>query len=194
MAVVHRKRPLMLRHIAWFNEAPVEPSAEGDLTSEDATVCRRCLIPARELEKLGVECSVFGNLQDADPLHVSKHLQKLATDIVVIGRMSGPTLLKLARTAKQLGCYVVADFGDEAILSDELIRLADIADLVVTTTPAMADIVQKRTDANVAIILDCEEGALDIHAPETVAQAWLTCLGQLKKKPPLCANSNMPAG
>src|ERR1700722_20569561 len=102
----------MLRHIAWFNEASVAPDPSGELTSENLGVCRRCLAPARAIEKLGVVCSVFGNLHDADPVHVSKHLQKLNADIVVIGRISGPSLLKLARAAKHLGCYVVIDCGD----------------------------------------------------------------------------------
>ena len=79
----------MLRHIAWFNEAPVAPDAKGELASPDEAVRRRCLAPARALEDMGIACSVFGNLHDADPVHVSQHLQKLNADIVVIGEISG---------------------------------------------------------------------------------------------------------
>src|ERR1700722_15510381 len=123
----------MLRHIAWFNEAPIEPLESG-LISADATVVRRCLAPAREMEKLGVECSVFGNLHDADPAHVSKHLQKLQSDIVVIGKITGPALLRLARAAKHLGCYVVADFGDHDEVSADFMPLAKLADQIVSAT------------------------------------------------------------
>src|SRR5580698_5344540 len=125
----------MLRHIAWFNEAPVAPLPEGGLTSEDDSVRRRCLVPARAIEKLGVGCSVFGNLQDADPVHVSRHLQKLNADIVVIGEISGPSRLKLARAAKHLGCYVVADFTDEEKDNTALTQLLQVADQIVASTP-----------------------------------------------------------
>src|SRR5579862_6052037 len=101
----------MLRHVAWFNQALVEPAPEGGLRSPDPSVRRRCLVPARELEELGVECSVFGNLDDADPAQVSRHLQKLETDIVVIGKIAEPTRVALARAAKHMGCYIIADFG-----------------------------------------------------------------------------------
>ena len=79
----------MPRHIAWFNEAPIEPDPKGGLRSTDERVRRRCLEPACALEDLGIDCSVFGNLHDADPSEVSKLLQKLKTDIVVIGCFSG---------------------------------------------------------------------------------------------------------
>src|ERR1700722_16764050 len=105
----------MLRHIAWFNEALVELNADGGLTSPNEGVRQRCLAPARELEKLGIECAVFGNLHDADPSQVSQHLQKLNIDIVIVGKMISPSILKLARTAKHLGCYIVADLCTEDI-------------------------------------------------------------------------------
>jgi hypothetical protein len=182
----------MLRHIAWFNEAPVEPARDGSLTSTDATMCRRCLAPARELEKLGVECSVFGNMHDADPAHVSKHLQKLNCDIVVIGKISGPSLIKLARAAKHLGCYVVADFGNETEISADLVKLGEIADQIVAATPEVAAFVLEKTGASVLVIPDCDEKAKGKNAPDAIAHLWLDSLKKLKLKPPACANTNMP--
>lgn len=177
----------MLRHIAWFNEASVEPSPDGSgLVSADQNVCSRCLIPARELEKLGVECSVFGNLSDADPAHVSQHLQKLNTDIVIIGKMSGPSLVKLARAAKQLGCYVIADFG-EGKTSPENGKLAEIADQMVVTSNDAAAKILKETGSRAFVISDCDE-----KSANDVAHAWLECFKQLKVKPPACANTNTP--
>ena len=181
----------MLRHIAWFNEAPVEPDPYGALTSSDARVRRRCLAPARELEELGIDCSVFGNLQGADPAHVAKHLQKLETDIVVIGEMTGPSLLMLARTAKHLGCYVIADFGDTRELSADQKKLAEIADQAVV---ASADAMDDLADGHMPIIVipDCEDGEGGAQAPVSVAMLWLDGFRKLKMKPPLCANSNVP--
>src|SRR5271170_6171844 len=141
----------MLRHIAWFNEAPVAPNPEGGLTSSDKGVQRRCLEPARAIERLGVGCSVFGNLHDADPVHVSRHLQKLNADIVVIGKISGRERLQLARAAKHLGCYVVADFSTEEKNAEALHQLMQVADYAVAATPALAALIEKQTGA-VAIV------------------------------------------
>ena len=181
----------MLRHIAWFNETPIEPDASGALTSDDARACRRCLAPARELEKLGIECSVFGNLQGADPAHVAKHLQKLETDIVVIGRMTGPSLLALARTAKHLGCYVIADLGDESDLSPEQKKLAALADQTVAATPAVADDLRQE-GLPVIVIPDCDENSSGAQSPGAIALLWLDGFKKLKMKPPACANTNVP--
>jgi hypothetical protein len=178
----------MLRHIAWFNEAPVEPDAAGALISSDARVCRRCLVPARELESLGIECSVFGNLKGAEPAHVARHLQKLDTDIVVIGRMTGPSLLALARTAKHLGCYVIADFAGETKLSSDQRKLAELADQIVAASAEEAEDLQS-DGQTVLVIPDCDEdgGSGTSHA---VALQWLDGFKKLKMKPPACANTN----
>jgi hypothetical protein len=179
----------MLRHIAWFNEAPVEPEASGALTSSDARVRRRCLIPARELENLGIECSVFGNLKGAEPAHVAKHLQKLETDIVVIGQMTGPSLLTLARTAKHLGCYVIADFAGENALSPEQRKLAEIADQIVVANSEEADDL-KAEGLSSLVIPDCDEQGGAQQAPGGGVLQWLDSFKKLKMKPPACANTN----
>lgn len=181
----------MLRHIAWFNEAPVEPHPKGGLTSPDSAVRRRCLTPARELETLGVECSVFGNLNDADPMQVTRHLQKLETDIVVIGKISEPSRLKLARAAKHIGCYVIADFSHEDEISPDLIKLAEIADQIVAGTTLIAVMAQKEAGLHVLVIPDCDENHGEPSA-NTVAHLWLECFKQLKLKPPASANTNTP--
>src|SRR5277367_3333520 len=147
----------MLRHIAWFNEAEVAPDAKGALTSDDDGVRRRCLEPARAIEKLGVGCSVFGHLHDADPVHVSRHLQKLNADIVVIGDISGPSRLRLARAAKHLGCYVVADFHGEEQDEAALAQLMQVVDQAVASTPKLATALEKQSGIAAIVIPDCEE-------------------------------------
>ncbi len=182
----------MLRHIAWFNEAPIEPDPKGGLRSTDQRVRRRCLSPARELEKMGVECSVFGNMHDADPAHVSTHLQKLETDIVVIGRISGPSLLRLARAAKHLGCYVIADFGDDEAPPPEFDQLKAIVDQIVTASPAFAAAVEC-DDTSPLVIPDCDDRSKNERSPAAIARLWLDGFQKLKMKPPACANTNVPA-
>ncbi len=181
----------MLRHIAWFNEAPVAPCPEGGLISSNEGVCRRCLAPARAIELLGVGCSVFGNLHDADPVHVSQHLQKLNADIVVIGAISGRERLRLARAAKHLGCYVVADFSGEEKNTEALTQLMQIADQAVAATAALASSIEKQTGVTALVIPDCEEGSTGSHSPEAVAELWIDCFKRLKLKPPAGANTNV---
>jgi hypothetical protein len=177
----------MFRHIAWFNEATVAPDAKGNLASPDAHVRRRCLIPARQLEAVGVPCSVFGNLHDADPAHVARHLQKLQTDIVVISNINGIGLFNQARMAKHLGCYVVADFGAQHVEEATFEKYAALADCVVVSDPPDFDPLPPH-DVAVLVIPDCDD---DTPSREVV-EPWLKCFKQLKAKPPVCANSNQP--
>lgn len=181
----------MLHHIAWFNEALVEPRPEGGLTSAHPGVCRRCLLPARELEELGVDCSVFGNMHNPDPVHVIQHLQKLNVDVVVIGELAAPSLLQLARAAKHLGCYVVADFGHGNRTEKDAIELMKIADQAVAACASAAQDVFKQTGAEALVIPDCDESSADL-SPKAIAPLWLSCFKQLKMKPPASANTNLP--
>lgn len=177
----------MLRHIAWFNEAPIEPDPKGGLRSSDERVRRRCLEPAATLENRGIACSVFGNLHDADPAEVSKLLQKLNTDIVVVGAFSDPTLVKLARAAKHLGCYIVADFADQTAVNKDFEKLAALADHIVAATSEAQNILKSHQLA-ASLIPD-----VDTHnAPDFIADAWHDCFKVLKLNPPACANTNTP--
>jgi hypothetical protein len=182
----------MPRHIAWFNEALVEPLPEEGLTSPDPVVQRRCLAPARALEDLGLQCSVFGNLHDADPAQVSKHLQKLEADIVVIGRIAEPQRLKLARMAKHLNCLVIADLADAGEVTPDLAKLAEVVDQIVAASPACADAV-KKTGLSALVIPDAKEAA-DEPSTQAIAKLWLDCFRKLKLKPPVSANTNTPVG
>jgi len=182
----------MLRHIAWFNEASVAPDSEGALTSEDESVRRRCLVPARIIEKLGVGCSVFGHLHDADPVHVSRHLQKLNADIVVIGDITGPSRLRLARAAKHLGCYVVADFHGEEHDQAALAQLMQVVDQAVAATPELASGLKKESGITAIVIPDCEEKDGSRPSPDAIAKLWLDCFKHLKLKPSVGANTNVP--
>lgn len=178
----------MLRHVAWFNKALIEPNVGGGLRSDEPRVVRRCLAPARRLEELGVECSVFGHMHHADPAHVCQHLQSLETDIVVIGGLDRDSRLQLARAAKHLGCYVVVDLEDGADAS-EISHFLAIADQLVVGAEAEA----MRMEAlgfPVLLIPDCD-GQDEFSSQET-AEQWLDCFKRLKMKPPACANANTP--
>lgn len=181
-----------MRHIAWFNEAAIEPSPQGDLISGDPAVFHRCILPAREIEKLGIGCSVFGSLKEADPLDVSNHLQKLSSDIVVIGKMTCSNLLKLARAAKHLGCYVVADFDQSRVLTPNCIKLCELSDQIIAATPEIAAVLSEQTKMPVLVIPDGDEKPGSPNSINVTALRWLDVFKHLEAKPPLCANSNIP--
>jgi hypothetical protein len=149
-------------------------------------------VPAREIEKLGVACAVFGNLCDADPTHVSKHLQKLNTDVVVIGRISGASMVKLAKAAKHLGCFVVADGGNDGDISAAFFQLAEIADQIVAATSAVAEAIFKETGTKATVVPNYDEKTGAALSPTMIAKCWLDCFKNLKMKPPACANTNVP--
>jgi hypothetical protein len=176
-----------MRHIAWFIEEHIEPCTEGSLTSKDTDVRYRCLAPAREIEKLGIGCSVFGGLKKADPVDVSTELQRLSSDIVVISKMTCANLLKLARAAKHLGCYVVADLGHDAKMTPDAVKLSEIADQIIAATPEVAASLLEQTGLPILIIPDSGD-----KNGSAVALKWLETFKKLESKPPLCANSNMP--
>jgi hypothetical protein len=181
-----------MRHIAWFSEAHVEPCHEGSLTSKDALVCHRCLAPAREIERLGIGCSVFGGLKKADAVDVSSHLQKLNSDIVVISKMTCSNLLKLARAAKHIGCYVVADLGHDSVMTPDTVKLSEIADQIIAATPEVAASLLEQTGHLVQVIADSEDRIGSSNSPRAIALQWLEVFKKLEAKPPLCANSNEP--
>jgi len=181
-----------MRHIAWFNEALIEPAPGGELTSPDATVRQRCLAPAREIEKAGIGCSVFGHLKNADPVEVSNHLQKLRSDIVVIGTMSCPNTLNLARAAKHLGCYVVVDAGRDSPHIKDKAKLWELTDQIVASDANHAAQLMEQTGMVVVVIPDSDENAGGDFSPHVIAQKWLAVFKNLHTKPPLCANSNIP--
>jgi len=182
----------MLRHIAWFNEVSIRPRPEGGLTSDVPQVCRRCLAPARALEDMGIPCSVFGNLQDADPTEVSHHLMKLHADIVVIGKFEKSSLFPLAEAAKHQGCFVIVDLDDQDIKLLDLKALIKIADRLVAPSTATALAIHTLSGHKAIVIPDCQDDEDSPLSPSVIAKLWLEEFKKLKLKPPPCANTNVP--
>ena len=162
-----------------------------------SAVQRRCLAPARALEQLGVGCSVFGNLHDADPVHVSRHLQKLNADIVVIGKISGRERLQLARAAKHLGCYVVADISVEEKDSEALHQLMQVVDYAVAATQRTGRARSKKKHRWRGDDYSRLRGQKQAtHSPDRDRpKLWMDCFMRVKlKRFPAGANTNVPGG
>src|SRR5260370_26100059 len=110
----------MTRHIAWLIEARIERDPIHGLTSKLASARYRCLIPARELWNLNVQCTILPNLSQVNPIVVGRKLQQLNVDVVIIGKLLSPYLLETARIAHSQGRYLIADFSDNFFLNPRL--------------------------------------------------------------------------
>ena len=90
------------RHVAWLVDGPIETQGDGTLTSPMASVRYRCLAPARELSKRGVQCSLFSNLGHADPAAIARELQQRQVELVITGKPLGPAMVEAANKAPVL--------------------------------------------------------------------------------------------
>ena len=153
----------MPRQVAWFVEAPVTRHPKGGFTSVKASTRYRCLIPHRELNNLGVKSVVhFGPLREVDPERFGRFVQEFDVEIVVIGKFNDPSMVDLARLARNRGCYLVADFCDDYFnipaLGPLYRRLAQLADLIVAGTPQMAEVIATEVGRTATVIPDPYEG------------------------------------
>ncbi|MBI1272622.1 MAG: hypothetical protein GC131_00855 [Alphaproteobacteria bacterium] len=149
-------------HIAWLNETPFTKDPAGTLTSNLASARYRCLIPARELKPLGVECSIFGNLGDVNIDELKGYWQKLGTRIAVVGKFFSPKMIEIAAASKATGHTLIADYCDNHFNRADTgplhTQLAAIADIVVASTPMMADIIKQATGRDAIVVPDPFEG------------------------------------
>jgi hypothetical protein len=152
----------MTRHVAWLIGAPIERHPIDGLTSKLASARYRCLIPARELRNLNVRCSIFSDLDRADPILVGRKLQQIDVDVVVVGKLLGFSLLETARIARSQGRYLIADFSDDFFRHPRLgslyRELAQLADKMVASTPQMAEAIEQNIQRASVVVLDPYEG------------------------------------
>lgn len=157
------------RRVVWVSFAPLEKTANG-FTSNIASVRYRLTIPAQALAKLG---------WSSKPTHV--HLQAnrrtllarfAEADIVVLGKPVAASperypalsehVLSLAGSLRSRNVRLVADFCDDhfayPVLGPLYRGLANAADAVVASTPALAEVLKGETGAPVTVITDPVEG------------------------------------
>jgi hypothetical protein len=117
----------------------------------------RCLMPAYALAQLGFSVE-FTN--DVTRL-------RGASDVLVFMKAFGSQHVVLAKQAKQNGAVIVVDIcdnifvenyshGDDAVTATGFLQMAEIADLIVTSSNSLAKIVQSRVgdDRKISIIPD----------------------------------------
>ena len=151
-----------LRRLAWLVDAPVETQDDGTLASPMASVRYRCLAPARELAKRGVQSSVFADLGRGDPAATAHELLRRGADVVVAGKPLGPAMVEVARRVQAQGARLIADvcddFFDHEPLGPLSLAMARLADGLVASTPVLAQRLERRLGRRATVISDPYEG------------------------------------
>jgi len=159
------------RKIAWISQAlPTGPLHEN-LNSHIASIRYRTLIPARELQKKGIENVVISPEADA---HLTGELLA-GSSAAVFGKMSlfdpravlesARKHLALAARAQSLGIRVIADICedrfDHELLGGYWRNMVRTADRIVTSTTQLAALARQAGAQDVEIVPDPVEGRGD---------------------------------
>jgi hypothetical protein len=145
--------------VVWVSFAPLRKTQAG-LTSDIASVRYRLLLPAQALP--GSRVTRVGAGANRRTL-----LERFAgAEAVVFGKIFdaplAETALELAASLKGRGIKVIADYSDDHFASPHLgsvyRALANAADAVVASTPALAEVLKTQTASPVSVVSDPVEG------------------------------------
>ena len=168
--------------VAWISTAALDKTARG-LTSDQASMRYRMLIPSAALQALGCESSVLYAVPAANRRAILSRLE--GVDAVVIAKVlfdgnrfdqEAPGLLQLVAEIGARGIKLLADFSDNTFLDPRRgpidRSLANLVDLVVVSTPGLAQVLRGETHVPVVSVTDPVEGqrgeprvAVDAGAP-----------------------------
>ena len=154
--------------VAWLSTAALDKTARG-LTSERASMRYRVLIPSAALQALGCDSSVLYAAPAANRRAILSRLE--GVDAVVIAKVfidqnrldqEAPGLLQLVAEIGARGIKLLADFSDNTFLNPRRgpvdRSLANIVDLVVASTPGLAQVLSVETHVPVVSVTDPVEG------------------------------------
>ena len=153
-------------NVVWVSFAPLEKTP-GGWSSKLASARYRMLIPASVLE--GSKVMNLG--PGANRRTLMERFR--GADAVVLGKFlsseAGP-VLELISSLKSAGAAVLADYSDNHFsnpaLADAHRALADAADRVVASTPALAEVIAQHSATPVSVVTDPVEGKKgEPHAP-----------------------------
>jgi SAM-dependent methyltransferase len=138
--------------VAPLRQTPAGPS------SDLASARYRVLIPAQQLARLGHEVQLATIGRDGWPANV----RDAQVDVLVVSKSFHAANEELARAMKARGVRVLVDLCDDHFEHPDhgphFHKLVAVADLVVASTPAMADSVQRHTGRTAVVITDPVEG------------------------------------
>ena len=154
--------------VAWISTAALDKTARG-LTSDQASMRYRMLIPSAALQALGCESSVLYAAPAANRRAILSRLDGM--DAVVIAKLfiderrldqEAPGLLQLVAEIGARGIKLLADFSDNTFVHPRRgpvdRSLANIVDLVVASTPELAQLLRQETPVPVVSVTDPVEG------------------------------------
>jgi hypothetical protein len=162
--------------ITWLISSPVTVE-RGEWYSPLASVRYRVLPAARYLRGEGHQVH-FVRLDEHGPPELFD--QRLRADAVIISKVLQDGSLEIAERAKRLGARLIVDLCDDHFESRELgpayALLCGIADRIVASTNAMAEIILQRTGRTAIVIDDPFEGPSGeprfAPAAERIRLAW----------------------
>jgi len=157
--------------ITWLISSAITTD-NGQWYSPLASIRYRVLAPARHLQEQGYQNQFLRLDQKLDGEQVA---QALRADVVVISKIFGRGSVELAEQARAYGARVIVDICDDHFDTPELSQaywsLCGIADRVVASTSAMAQVIQQRTAKCATIVDDPYEGPLGEPRFEPASQA-----------------------
>ena len=143
--------------ILFVTMAPIESGPAGP-TSQMASTRYRVLMPAMQLGRLGHQVQIA----TLPPGPVPPAFLQVPCDVLVFSKSFQPEHEAMVEAARSRGARVVADYCDDHFERPDFgawyTRLARIADVVVASTPAMAEAVRRHAGREAVVITDPIEG------------------------------------
>lgn len=144
--------------ISYITFGRVHRRQEGGLTSDTASARYRVLLPAEVLIRRGHSIDVHST---ADDFWRQPHVN-IAGDVVVFSKSFDVRNERLAEALKSDGRRIVLDICDNHFdhpqYGPHFHHMIDLADALVASTPAMAEVIRAKTGRETAIIGDPVEG------------------------------------
>jgi SAM-dependent methyltransferase len=143
--------------ILFVTMAPIAQGPAGP-TSQLASTRYRVLMPALQLDRLGHQVQIAS----LPPGPVPPAFAQVPCDVLVFSKSFRPEHASLVDAQRERGARIVADYCDDHFANPEIgewyTRLAKTADVVVASTPAMAEAVRRHAARDAAVITDPIEG------------------------------------
>lgn len=139
--------------VTWLVAAPIA-GQEGAWTSPLASIRYRVLPAAAEMRRQGHTVSFFQATSDVG----GREDGALAADVVVVSKVLAASSAPLAERAQRLGSRVIVDLCDDHFETPDLKAsyhaLCRMADRIVASTAAMAEVVERKTGRAATIVDD----------------------------------------
>lgn len=143
--------------IAFLTMGQLQQTAAGP-TSQLASTRYRVLMPAQQLARLGHECKIYAVSADGRAELDSAY----APEVVIISKSFHSGTEQLAKTLRARGVKIIADFCDDhfghPVHGAHYCNLVQLADVIVASTPAMAEAIHRSTGRSATVIGDPVEG------------------------------------